>query len=223
MTFFARALPCSLLLTVGAFSSLLHAQTATPFAAYNDCKFEDGLTVTELTHVPAGVKGRTVQTVIGPKPVALTAGEHLTLTYPGSGIFATVRVEQMPADSFDQGKKSLLDNFDSILAGGDDSQRNMSYALRPRLNGFEVYGLDRRKLEGNTLGIYLLFDNRTHIVASVYFLNNADPSQRRFNTMTEWAGLRDRFLASYTSCVHAPRIVTPAPAGPKQAAPKRHK
>lgn len=216
--FFARALPCSLLMTVFAVPYSLHAQTVSPFAAYNDCKFEDGLTVTELTKVPSGVKGRTVVTMDGQKPVPLVAGEHLTLSYPGAGIFATVRVEQMPVDGFEQGKKALIDNFDSILAGGDDSARNMSYALRPRLNGFEVYGLDRRKLEGNTLGIYLLFDNRTHIVASVYFLNS-DPGQRRFANMAQWVTLRDQFLAGYTSCVHAPR---PAPSAttPKVATPK---
>lgn len=210
MKFFARALPCSLLFAVFAAPHLLQAQTAPPFAAYNDCKFEDGLTVTELTHVPSGVQGRTVNTLNGPKPVPLVAAEHLSFSYPSAGIFATVRVEQMPTGSFEEGKKALLDNFDAILASGDDSARNMSYALRPRLNGFEVYGLDRRRLEGNTLGIYLLFDNRTHVVASVYFLNN-DVSQKKFATMAQWAALRDEFLAAYTGCVHAPRAATPSP------------
>jgi hypothetical protein len=82
----------------------------------------------------------------------------------------------------------------------------MSFALRPRLNGFEVYGLDRKKLEGNTLGIYLLIDHRTHIVASVFFLNQ-EPQQRKFSNLGEYRSLRDHFLEAYTSCVHGPYSV----------------
>jgi hypothetical protein len=32
--------------------------------------------------------------------------------------------------------------------------------MKPRLNGFEIQGLDRSKREGGVLGIYLFFDDR---------------------------------------------------------------
>lgn len=206
MMFLPRALPCSLLLLVMVSFARCEAQADPLLAAYAGCTFEDGLAVSELSQLPAGVKGRTVLTMEGSKPVTLSGGEHISLRYPGTGLFATVKVEVMPAETFEQGKKDLIGNFDYILAGGDDSTRNMAYALRPRLNGFEVYGLDRKRLEGNTLGIYLLFDNRTHMVASVYFLNQ-EAGQRKFATQAQWVALRDQFLYAYTACVHAPHEV----------------
>jgi len=106
-----------------------------------------------------------------------------------------------------------------FFAGGDDSARNMSFALRPHLNGFEVYGLDRKKLEGNTLGIYLLIDDRTHIVASVFFLNQ-EPQLRKFSTLAEYAALRDHFLDAYTSCIHAP-FATPTAKHAPTTKPRR--
>jgi hypothetical protein len=130
-------------------------------------------------------------------------------SYPATDFFANVKVEQLPADGFAQGRKDLISNFDHILAGGDDSTRNLNYALHPRLNGFEIYGLDRNKLEGRTLGIYLLIDNRTHIVATVYFFNQ-DPSRRKFSSLSEFGQYRDHFLDAYTACVHAPHAAAPA-------------
>jgi hypothetical protein len=215
MGFFTRALAVCLLVAPSA----ALAQLDPALHRYTTCKFDDGLTVAEASPLPAGVKGRTVETLAGFREVAILRGEHITFTYPGTDFFATVKVEQLPPASFDQGRKDLISNFDHILAGGDDSTRNMAFALRPRLNGFEVYGLDRKKLEGNTLGIYLLIDNRLHIVTSVFFLNQ-DPARRKFSTLAEYAALRDNFLEAYTSCVHAPY----ASSSPAKAAPaKRHR
>jgi hypothetical protein len=90
----------------------------------------------------------------------------------------------------------------------------MAYALHPMLNGFEIYGLDRKQLEGGALGIYLLIDNRKQIVTTVYFLNQF-PERRKFSTLAEQATLRDRFLDTLTSCVHAPYAT---PTQPRPAA-----
>jgi hypothetical protein len=199
MCIFTRALALCLL---SAPITLL-AQINPALRPYAACTFDDGLIATESSQLPAAVQGRIVETLTGPRQVSILRGEHITFSYPSTSFFATVKVEQLPPGSFDQGKTDLIANFDHILAGDDDSARNMSFALRPRLNGFEVYGLDRKKLEGSTLGIYLLIDNRTHIVATVFFLNQ-EPPLRKFSTLAEYATLRDHFLDAYTSCVHAP-------------------
>ncbi len=178
------------------------AQISAGLRPYTRCTFDDGLAVSNLSPLPPGVQGRTVATLTGPRPVPLLRGETVMFSYPQSEFYANVKVEQLPAPAFAQGKKDLISNFDHILAGGNDSTRNLAFALHPQLNGFETYGLDRTELAGATLGIYLLIDNRTHIVATVYFLNQ-DPARRKFSTLAEYAVLRDHFLTAYTSCVHA--------------------
>jgi hypothetical protein len=182
------------------------AQITPALRPYTACTFDDGLTVTDLSPLPPGVQGRTVDTLTGKARVPLLRGERVLFSYPETDFFANVKVEQLPPDAFEQGKKDLISNFDHILASGNDGARNMTYALKPTLNGFEVHGLDRLKLEGSTLGIYLLIDDRTHIVTTVYFPNQ-EPRMRKFSTLDEYANLRDHFLNAYTSCVHAPFAV----------------
>jgi len=116
--------------------------------------------------------------------------------YPGEDFYANVKVEILPLSGYSESKKALLGNFDYILASGDN-QRN--YKLKPSLNGFEIQGLDRSKREGGVVGIYLLFDDPTRTVTTIYFLNQEPP--RRFATMEEYSALRDQFLNDYTSCI----------------------
>jgi hypothetical protein len=213
MCFFTRTVALCLL----AAPLIAYGQINPALRPYTACKFDDGLVATETSQLPAAIQGRTVETLTGPRQVPILRGEHITFSYPSTSFFATVKVEQLSPDTFAHGKTDLISNFDHILAGGDDSARNMSFALRPLLHGFEVYGMDRKKLEGNTLGIYLLIDNRTHIVASVFFFNQ-EPQLRKFSTLAEYATLRDRFLEAYTSCVHAP-FATPT----AKHAPTRHR
>ncbi len=116
--------------------------------------------------------------------------------YPNEDFYANVKVELLPSDSYTHSKEALISEFDRILASGDDSR---NYSLKPMLNGFEIQGLDRNKREGGVLGIYLFFDNPSHTVTTIYFLNQEPP--KRFTTMAEYAVLRDRFLNEYTSCI----------------------
>ena len=68
------------------------------------------------------------------------------------------------------------------------------------LSGLDVRGLDRDKLEGGVLGLYLLLDDSSRMVTTIYFLNQ-EPRDRSFQTMEEYRGMRDRFLVTYTGCV----------------------
>jgi len=116
--------------------------------------------------------------------------------YPGESFYANVKVEILPEPGYEKSKKALMDNFDYLLASGDN-RRN--YALKPHMNGFEIQGLDRSKREGGVLGIYLLFNDATRTVLTIYMLNQEPPE--RFTTIEEYAALRDRFLSGYTSCI----------------------
>jgi hypothetical protein len=63
-----------------------------------------------------------------------------------------------------------------------------------------VRGLDREKLEGGVLGVYLLLDDSSRIATTIYFLNQ-EPKDRSFQTLEEYRVQRDRFLATYSTCV----------------------
>jgi hypothetical protein len=145
-----------------------------------------------------GIKTRTVQTLTGYASVNMLDGRRIMFAYPGEDFYANVKVEFLPARSFAASKAALNDNLDYLLASGDNAR---NYKLKPKLNEFEITGIDRAKREGGVLGVYLLFDNPTHAVITIYFLNQEPP--KRFKTMAEYAALRDRFLAAYTSCIRA--------------------
>lgn len=117
--------------------------------------------------------------------------------YPNADFYTNVKAELLSADSYSQSKQSLLDNFQHLAHGN-----TVNTVLRSPLNGFEVHGLDREKIEGGVLGIYLLFDDATHVATTIYMLNQ-EPQSRKFQTMDEYRSVHDRFLPSYTGCIRS--------------------
>jgi hypothetical protein len=170
--------------------------TKDPFAAYVSCKLPEGLSVVETAPLDPGVTSRRVPLINGYFSVALLYGRRVMFAYPDEDYYANVKVEILPVNGYADSKAALIGNFEYVLASGDNSR---NYKLRPQLNGFEVQGLDRSKREGGVLGIYLLFDDPTHTVTTIYFLNQEPP--KRFKTMEEYAAVRDKFLSDYTSCI----------------------
>jgi len=123
--------------------------------------------------------------------------------YPNTDFFANVKVERLPAGKYGPEKQVLIDAFDKTLADSPDAARN--YSLSRSLNGFEIYGLDRGKLEGGVLAIYLFFDDTSNIATTIYLLNQ-DPVARKFKTIEEFHSLRDGFLKAYTQCIRTSQI-----------------
>jgi hypothetical protein len=184
------------LLPIGA--SLLKAQSAASPAAltpYTSCQFTDGLQIVQVDPLPPGITSREVQTDSGPRQIAMDLGIRIMFAYPETDFYANVKAEELPSSNYQKLKKDLLDNFKFLSHGN-----TVNAALKSPMNGFEVHGLDREKLEGGTLGIYLLFDEPTHIVTTIYLLNQ-EPQNRKFQTMDEYRNLRDRFLNAYSSCI----------------------
>ena len=186
--------------TVGA-----GAQVAAPSAPipkvlrpYTSCSFPDGLRVVSANPLVQGVSSRPVQTAAGTQEIELEAGERVMFQYPLTDFFADAKVELLPAARYAELKQTLLSNLHFLESerGGPTPAR----ALPVGLHGFEVHGNDRQKLEGNVVGMYLLFDDQTHVSTTVYFLNQQS-WQRKFQTMDEYGRLRDNFLRNYPGCV----------------------
>jgi hypothetical protein len=172
------------------------ASSPDPFAAYVNCGVPNGPQIIEVTPRAPGASTRPVRTLTGTAAVNIDDGRRIRFGYSEQEPYANVDIESIPAAAYAKSKAALTDNFEFVLASGD-SVRN--YKLKPRLNGFEIQGLDRTKREGETLGMYLLFDNPTRTALTIYFLNQQQPTHSQ--NMQQYAAQRDQFLQSYTSCV----------------------
>ena len=174
------------------------AQLFPELKAYGSCSFPDGLQVIDDSPMPPNVHERPVQSHGTTGSVPLLAGRRVVFGYPGEDAYANVKVELLPEGNFAANRKLLLEDFDDIVASDKGVARNV--ARKPTQSGFSVTGLDRKSLQGNTLGIYLLIDDKTQTVATVYLLNGT-PAKRKFQTLTEYARMRDTFLYNYTRCI----------------------
>jgi hypothetical protein len=170
---------------------------STSLAAYSNCHFSDGLQIVETSPLDRGVTSREVDTDSGPRQIDLVAGIRVMFAYPNTDFYANVKAEQLPADNYPQLKQALLDNFQHLAHGN-----TVNAAQASPFNGMEVHGLDRDKLEGGVLGVYLFFDNREHVVTTIYLLNQ-EPLSRKFQSLDEYRSRRDRFISAYSSCIQA--------------------
>jgi hypothetical protein len=168
------------------------------FDRYTSCRFDDGLAVVETSPLAPGIHARTVQTLKGPRQIEMVEGRRVMFAYPEKDFYANVKVEILQEKNYVETRKFLIDNFDYMLASADGSTRN--YGLKPMQHGLDVLGLDREKLEGGVLGVYLLLDDSSGMVTTIYFLNQ-EPKGRSFQTMAEYRAMRDRFLSIYMACV----------------------
>ena len=165
---------------------------------YTRCIFPDGLEIVAVDPLAPGVTARTVETSTGKKLVPMLAGIRIMFAYPNTDFFANVKAEKLPASQYSKLKQILIENFDFVLASSPSDRINSRVASL--LPGLDVRGLDRDKLEGGTLGLYLIFDDRKQVVVSIYLLNQ-EPQQRKFQTLDEYWDLRDQFLLRYASCI----------------------
>jgi hypothetical protein len=174
------------------------AQTTNVLKPYTSCHFSDGLQIVKIDPLADGVTSRPVETFDGVRHIEMTAGLRIMLGYPLSDFYANVKVESLPVDRYVELKGWLIDNYDYILRTSKDSKANIS--LHSPVDGFDIRGNDRDKLEGGVLGIYLAFDDKAHIVTTMYLLNQ-EPYERKFQNIEEYGKLRDSFVQTYLACV----------------------
>jgi hypothetical protein len=164
-------------------------------APYSSCQFSGGLQIVHIDSLALGITSREVDTDSGPRQIDMQSGLRIMFAYPDTDFYANVKAELLPAANYPQLKQFLIDNFQHLSHGN-----TVNTALHSPLNGFEIRGFDREKLEGGVLGIYLLFDEQAHVVTTIYLLNQ-EPQARKFQSMEEYRKLRNQFLGSYTTCI----------------------
>ncbi|MEK6397710.1 MAG: hypothetical protein V4734_06470 [Terriglobus sp.] len=161
---------------------------------YESCSFPDGLAVSDIQPMPADIHDRPAKTKQGEKQIHLLAGRRISFAYTGAPTYASVKVELLPPANYALNKRYLLEDFDDIVA----SDKGVAKSTRqPRLSAFSITGLDRKEITGTTLGIYMLTDDITHIVTTVYLLN----PKGSIKSIADYARQRDTFLYNYTRCI----------------------
>jgi hypothetical protein len=178
--------------------STIKAQETDVLKPYTSCHFSDGLQIVKIDPLAAGVTSRPVETADGVRHIDMIAGLRIMLAYPLSDFYANIKVESLPADHYAELKRWLIENYDYILSTSKDSRANTS--LHSPVEGFDIRGNDRDKLAGGVLGLYLAFDDKAHVVTTMYLLNQ-EPYERKFQNIEEYGKLRDSFVPAYLACV----------------------
>lgn len=136
----------------------------------------------------------TVSTTEGNREIEAFHGITLHIAYQGTP-FVNFKAERL-GNSFEKDKQALIESLQTLGAEPDTE------AARPwprKVDGFEVYGINRKKLAGDVLSIYLLFHDADMTVVTLYLLNTP-PETPKFQTLHEFRVLRDLFLKTYTTC-----------------------
>ncbi len=142
---------------------------------------------------------RTVTTVEGEHTIEVFHGYSLHIAYKETPFvnFKAEKVGQSASDpKYLKNKQTLIENL-KYLSSGPGSE--MAQPWPSLLNGFEVYAINRKQMEGGVLSIYLLFRDPDQAAITLYMLNTP-PESPQFRTLEEYRALRDRFLNTYTAC-----------------------
>ncbi len=196
MSFMGRFTALFLFVLVTASYALAQYRIAPAIQPYTSCRFDDGLSIVQLDALPTTPMVRTIQTPSGEKQVTMVEGERIMFAYPSEDFYANVKAEQLDPKDYTREKADLVAELTSLAS---DGKAHVEPSLAP-IHRFEVHGLNRSKLEGGVLGTYVLFDDKQSVVTTIYLLNG-EPEQRRFQTLPEYAEVRDHFLSQYTACV----------------------
>jgi hypothetical protein len=194
--------------TLFAYSSLLlnvKAQRSSDqpdlLKPYTFCTFDDVLRVTNYERLrKSEVYSRGVQTAAGEKEVTRIDGYRMLVAYPKTDAFASIRPEKSRPDGYAQDKQNVIAELKHLISTGKEMES--AEPIEATYNGFESYGLNRRSIEiGNTIGVYVLFNDADQTITTIYFFN-AKPKKRKFQTIEEWKTLKESFLNNYTRCVN---------------------
>lgn len=102
------------------------------------------------------------------------SGYRVLITYMEVEPFGNLKVERLPAAVYQKEKSDLLSSLE-FFASGPGMDGKVQTGVR---NGFNLYGVNRNKLEGGVLSIYNLFEDSSHTVVTMYLLND-EPAKRK--------------------------------------------
>lgn len=160
-----------------------------PREIYTTCKFDDGLSVMEVTQIYGN---RTVETKVGPTLISRSNGYRVMFAYPNTDYFVNLHVDKSYFGAFTIDKEN-------IIAQMEHREQSLPLSVTNKmLHGFDTYAID--DVPNAVIGWYSMFDDRTGVTLTAYFLNQ-HPERRKFQSLSEYHELRDRFLDKYLSCV----------------------
>lgn len=163
--------------------------------AYTECKL--GRFVIQESSERARPFIRSVPTANGDRQVEIVHGISLHIAYEGTP-FVNFKAERL-GNNYSDGKQVLIENLKYLNAEPD---MEAGEPKRSSMNGFEVYGVNRKLLAGGVLSMYVLFRNVDQTAITLYILNTP-PEAPKFHTMDQYRLLRDEFLKTYTACAGA--------------------
>lgn len=174
----------------------LLAQEQRPLETYTNCALGDSFQIRQVDRLP-GPMSRPVKTKDGEQSVALEDGYRVLITYDETEPFVNLKAEQLAKASYERTKLILIDVLAEMAKGTGDMESNTPVHLQ--MGSFDVYGVNRKVLQGGVLSAYTLFRHADHTAVTIYFLND-DPAVRKFKTVEQYRAIRDDFLKRYTSC-----------------------
>lgn len=138
----------------------------------------------------------------GEVPISVETGYRVLVTYQLDEPFGNLKVERLPKAQYVDEKANLLSSLEYL-----SSDATMGPKVQTETkNGLTLYGVTRNRLEGGVLSIYNLFRDDQSVVVTMYLLN-AEPGERKFNSLEAYKQVREKFLDVYTKCVtSAPTI-----------------
>lgn len=142
---------------------------------------------------------RTVHTAQTDEKIEVVHGISLRIAYEKIP-FASLKAERLETYPYPNDKHALIESL-RYLSGKWDMEATERWPST--MNGFQVYGINPKRLEDGVLSVYLLFHDADQIVVTLYLLN-APPESPKFRTLDEYRALRDKFLKTYTTCFDAP-------------------
>ena len=141
-----------------------------------------------------------MQTAAGEKEITRIDSYRILVAYPKTDAFVNIRPEKSRPDAYIQDKQNAIEELRHLISTGKEMES--TEPIKATYNGFESYGLNRRTLEiGNTVGVYVLFNDTDQTITTIYFFN-AKPKKRKFQTIGEWKTLKENFLNNYTRCIN---------------------
>lgn len=132
----------------------------------------------------------------GEVSIPVETGYRVLVTYRESEPFGNLKVERLPKEQYSDEKARLLSSLE-YLASNPGMDLKVQTDTR---SGLTFYGVTRSRLEGGVLSIYNLFRDAESVSVTMYLLN-AEPADRKFNTLDQYKQVRDKFLDAYSKCV----------------------
>ena len=145
------------------------------------------------------VVSRQVDTTTGRMAVSIADGYRLMIYRNSTSPLVNLTLERSVAGQFGADRAAILQQL-AALADGSRPPEQLRIE-RSTLNGIEIAAINKPAMDAyGVISMVQLFDAATGTIATVQVLNQQGPA-REFNSETEYAVLRDRFIGTLSACM----------------------